>query len=78
MKLVYVYDTYSGVLLGQYTTVNRKTIYYIGYDTLIQRIKTGEPFRGNMDKARMIIPGRGCPYWFDRQTSLLKIIGRDT
>jgi len=61
MKLVYVYDTYSGVLLGQYTTVNRKTIYHIGYDTLIQRIKTGEPFRGNVHKARMIIAGRGCP-----------------
>ena len=47
-KLVYVYDCFSGALLGQYSTVDCKTTYHMGYDTLMRCIKTGETYNGKI------------------------------
>lgn len=45
-KLVSVYKASDNSLVGTYSTVACKEKFNIGYDTLINRIKTGKPHKG--------------------------------
>ena len=45
-KLVSVYNEVDNTLIGQYPTVVCKTRFNIGYDTLIQCIKSGRTYKG--------------------------------
>lgn len=45
-KMISVYNASDNSLVGKYATVECKTEFSIGYDTLMKYIKTGKAFKG--------------------------------
>ena len=48
IKLVYVYDSVSGIFLGKFSTVKCSEHFKIGKDTLTKYLQNGLPFKGKI------------------------------